>query len=104
MLWRKRTRQAIPAQSVRNLFHGVAIRAQDDCCPAAEAIAGQRFLSDEAPLLPLENCDRRASCRCRYRHFTDRRTEPRRESDLGLPTRMYPEEKRKGRGRRVTDV
>ena len=104
MLWRKRAKRTIPTQGIRNLFHGVEIKAPDDCCRAAAAIEGQRFLSEEAPLLPLENCDRPASCRCRYRHFTDRRTDARRESDLGLPTRQYPEEKRAGRGRRITDL
>jgi hypothetical protein len=104
MFWRRRARRTIPTQGVRNLFHGVEIRTSEDCCHAAAAIEGQRFLSDEAPLLPLEDCDRRASCRCRYRHFADRRTEPRRESDLGLPLRPHPQDKRSGRGRRITDV
>jgi hypothetical protein len=104
MFWRKRAGRAIPKQGVRNLFHGVEITTPQDCCPAAAAIRGQRFLSEEAPLLPLEDCDRRMSCRCRYRHFVDRRTEARRDSDLGLPSRPYPQDKRTGRGRRITDV
>ena len=52
------------------------------CCSAAESMAGNRFLADEVPRLPLEDCDR-ASCNCSYKLFDDRRTEPRRASDVG---------------------
>ena len=52
------------------------------CCRAAESIAGNRFLAHEVPRLPLEGCDR-ASCNCSYKLFDDRRTEPRRASDIG---------------------
>lgn len=104
MFRRKPPKTPRPAGVVRHLFHGVAIETgRYDCCGAARAIGGQRFLSDEAPLLPLEGCDRRDQCSCRYRHYSDRRTALRREVDDGLPARLVPEEKRCGTGRRITD-
>ena len=54
-------------------FHAVSILAAEDCCTAVNSIGIQRFLSEEAPALPLENCGA-AECRCRYVHHTDRRS------------------------------
>ncbi len=90
--------------SLNHLFHGIAIEPCDDACNAAWDLAGERFLSEEAPRLPLEGCTRAPQCRCVYRHFSDRRTDVRRESDLGLPIRDIPHDQRDGRGRRVTDA
>jgi hypothetical protein len=59
------------------------IPRQGACCKAVRAISGQRFLSAEAPRLPLADCDQ-PTCRCRYQHFTDRRTDARRDGDVGI--------------------
>jgi hypothetical protein len=100
----KRARRSVSGMRITQLFHGVAIEPGKDCrCEAVAAIAGQRFLGEQAPLLPLEGCDCPDRCQCRYRHFADRRTDARREADVGLPMRLHPEEKRKGSGRRITD-
>lgn len=53
-------------------YHCVAIRYRDGACPAVQRLSGQRFLSKEAPPIPLPACNA-ASCRCRYVHFEDRR-------------------------------
>lgn len=53
------------------------------CCDAARAIDGKRFLAEEAPMLPLSDCDA-AKCKCSYRRFSDRRTDSRRTSDLAF--------------------
>ena len=89
---------------VRNLFHGVAVQTPlgERMCPAAAAIAGQRYLSEEAPALPLPDCDTPRDCRCVYQHFTDRRTDRRRETDIGLPNRFVATDRRALK-RRVTD-
>jgi hypothetical protein len=55
-----------------NTFHAVSIHPSKDGCLAAEAISGERFLSREAPSLPLESCTA-TSCNCRYYHHSDRR-------------------------------
>ena len=85
------------------LFHGVEITSNAPQCPAIIALGHHRFLSDEAPRLPIIGCDRRNACRCVYKHFADRRTDIRRESDIGLPARLFDNDRRSGHPRRVTD-
>ncbi len=93
-----------PLKSITQLFHGIEVIAYDQACEAARMLAGRRFLSEEAPRLPLEQCSKTRDCRCVYRHFRDRRTEARREADLGLPVRVYAHERRsRAAGRRITD-
>ena len=90
--------------SVNKLFHGVAVRPRGEaCCSAVDALGAQRFLSEDAPLLPLAKCSDPKGCRCVYEHFDERRDNLRRETDIGLPERLHPEEKRDGSGRRITD-
>ncbi|MCH9694135.1 MAG: hypothetical protein K0U72_06465 [Gammaproteobacteria bacterium] len=65
------------------LYRGVQIVAGDEgCCRVARILEGQRFLSDEIPKLPLEQCDQ-AECRCGYKLYNDRRTGEQRLSDFG---------------------
>lgn len=90
--------------SVNKLFHGVAVRARDEnCCTSVVELGGQRFLSEEAPLLPLGDCSNPQGCRCVYEHFDERRDNLRRESDVGMPVRTHLQDKRAGMGRRITD-
>jgi len=53
------------------------------CCAAVKAIAGQRLLVDRAPPLPLAGCDL-GDCQCRYQRYDDRRTDLRRDCDVGI--------------------
>ncbi len=55
------------------------------CCKAVEALAGRRLLADEAPQLPLPDCDL-ATCECRFQQYSDRRTDLRRDADAGIGT------------------
>ena len=103
MFKRKTTSKRPPVSTLQHLFHGIEIEPGEDACTAARALAGTRFLSDEAPRLPLEHCTCASNCRCVYRHFSDRRTETRRECDEGLPPRGVSNDQRDGLGRRVTD-
>ena len=95
-----------PARAARRFTGVEVIPRRDACCEAVRAVAGQRFLSKEAPRLPLTDCDR-PQCHCRYQHFTDRRTDARRDSDIGvgIASELYNSECRRsrGRGRRSTD-
>lgn len=52
-------------------------------CGAVEKIAGQRLLADEAPVLPLPDCDAE-ECNCRYAQYKDRRLDARRDADVGI--------------------
>jgi hypothetical protein len=104
MMFKRRTSSQRSA-TVRQLFHGVAIEpAAGHACQAVLALSAQRYLAHEAPPFPLEACDHPASCRCKYRHYSDRRGGLRRGTDIGLPpgpTRA--DDARNGVGRRVTD-
>lgn len=86
-------------------FQCVGIRCPLEGCLAARRREDERFLCDEAPPLPLADCDRAADCRCSYRHFSDRRHEPRRSADAGVPSipRNQSVEQRHGNGRRLAD-
>jgi hypothetical protein len=53
-------------------FHGVTLKPCLEPCEAVQAIVGQRFLSQQAPALPLAGCDQKR-CDCTYKHFGDRR-------------------------------
>ena len=101
----KTIKPKIPAGASRQIFHSVSVVADPiDCCPAAQLITKQRYLADDAPMLPLAACTNPQGCRCKYEHYDDRRTDSRRESDLGMPPKYYAEkEVRSGFGRRVTD-
>jgi len=71
-------------EAPKHPFRGVeVILNKNGCCEVAKAIAGQRFLTAEAPILPLSGCDV-PECRCTYLHFDDRRTDYRRASDLSF--------------------
>ena len=54
-------------------YHAVSLRYSMNACDAAKALTGHRFLSREAPQLPLPGCDS-LSCRCKYLHHADRRS------------------------------
>lgn len=85
----------------RNRWHAVSVVPGSRACKAAEALKGQRFLSKEAPQLPLPQCDT-AECRCKYRHYEDRRGPPRR-AESGAPASRTTTDRRRSRGRRETD-
>lgn len=87
-------------------YHAVGIVPGPRCCAHARALQGQRFLSRDAPSLPLRGCTS-ADCTCHYEHFDDRRKRPRRARDMGVAVDGWVEEDRREtdnpRGRRKTD-
>ena len=108
---RRASRASATGQHIRivNPWHAVEVRTARGACPACAALAGRRFLSSEAPALPVAGCLEPAACRAVYRHHDDRRAGPRRAADLpGLARtgsgREGSAERRTGRGRRGTDV
>lgn len=87
-------------------YRGAEINAAADACDAARSLTGVRLLSANVPLLPLDACDRPAACKCKYRHFDDRRRGLRRESDDAstlMPGARQGAERRKRPGRRESD-
>jgi hypothetical protein len=95
---------AAPA-APRTPWHAVSIVSSTACCAAAIVLLGTRFLSKEAPRLPLRGCLMGSDCRCAYQHHEDRRVQSRRAPDLWNPahTRYVAEEQRRQRGRRSAD-
>jgi hypothetical protein len=84
-------------------YHAVSVLPCAKACAAAYRFSGQRFLSRQAPRLPLPSCDV-AACGCRFKHHKDRRSGPRRNSDIGMMMAGYSgNERRQIRGRRSTD-
>jgi len=109
-LFKRRTAAAEPAESApiqtKPQYAGVeVIPGSSDCCAAVTVIAGRRLLADEAPYLPLANCDQ-PRCRCRYQQYDDRRTDARRDADVGIRSMadLYNDSGRSTKtGRRVKD-
>ena len=62
-------------------YHAVSIDPCDAACSAARELEGKRFLSGEAPSLPLPDCTH-ASCDCHFLHHKDRRSNRERRSPL----------------------
>lgn len=87
---------------IANPYHAVSIETGTRCCEAAREASDQRFLSTEAPMLPLDGCTQ-AVCRCRYVHHSDRRAKRDRRVQFPNPHALRNGERRAGGGRRVTD-
>jgi hypothetical protein len=88
---RKRTYQIRiePWSAVKLVTHG-------DACVRATAMGPRRFLSREAPALPLKGCTRASDCRCIYMHFVDRRSGARRDEPATSPQKASPPLERRG--------
>ena len=83
-VWKSRSREQAPARlpprAEKNKYHAVTIAYRASACEAAKLLSQKRFLSADAPTLPLLDCDSKV-CQCRYVHFDDRRSgEDRRDS------------------------
>ena len=105
-LWLKRVFARKADKTRISSFHAVEIRAKNDACQAAQDTNGERYLSAEAPPLPLSQCDRPDRCQCRYRHYEDRRNDSRRGAESGLAAQHDAErvEQRNLKGRRADDI
>ncbi len=88
-------------------YRAVSIDPRGEGCGMAVAQRDRRYLQGRVPALPLAGCDS-DSCRCRYRHYLDRRDE---DGDRrlvgGLESTLYPagneRERRETLGRRRDD-
>ena len=70
-----------PSSEPKNQYHAISICCEKHACKAVLDVQGERYLATEAPTLPLAACDL-ASCRCRYEHHDDRRSD---NDDRRLP-------------------
>lgn len=112
MIWRKKKRASereaagrteIDLTATTSKFHAVSIRPGPGACHAALGLEGQRFLSNAAPPIPVPGCDSQ-NCRCRFVHFSDRRSGDDRRSPfpptIGIDTGIYRTEQRQQGDRR----
>lgn len=76
----------VPQEHVRlsNPWHSVAIQPGPKRCEAVTGRLGMRYLSRDAPKLPLKDCTEPA-CTCRYRHHDDRRLDGTALDRNGMP-------------------
>jgi hypothetical protein len=96
----------LPAKKPIQSWHAVAIAPGPRACTAARELVDRRFLSRDAPPLPLKKCDS-PECACRYEHYKDRRSGPRRAREMGVAVDAYEYADRRAkqpRGRRKTDT
>jgi hypothetical protein len=86
-------------------WHAISVDAKALSCMVAQDLRKKRFLSKEAPALPLEGCTKRSRCPCTYKHHDDRRSKSRRDSEAGISsnTSKHGTERRTSRGRRSGD-
>src|ERR1700693_2283500 len=100
------TKTKLPG-SLKQRGHAVSVVAGPVACPATVGLRHKRFLSDEAPSLPLPECSSPWRCKCIYRHFSDRRATPRRATDRGASSSPKVGNERREklgkRGRRADD-
>lgn len=97
--------EAVPFRKPASTWHAVCLAPGERACDAVRLLGGRRFLSRDAPSLPLKNCDN-AACTCRYEHFDDRRKGARRAGEIGVTIEGYVAEERRApvkRGRRKKD-
>ena len=87
---------------IGNPYHAVSIETGLRCCEAARELERHRFLSTEAPMLPLEGCTQ-SRCQCRYTHHDDRRSQRDRRVQFPNPHAVRNGERRRSIGRRITD-
>jgi len=99
-------KEPVQVHRVLNPYHAVSIRPGLESCTVAQKRADERFLSAEAPPLPLARCDKN-KCTCRYQHHEDRRSGSRRASDYGhnaSANQFSGRNRRVASGRRSSDM
>src|SRR5690606_13705193 len=85
-------------------FRAIKIRPDKSACYSVSQLKGKTWLCREAPILPLDLCDHRLNCKCRYIHLDDRRQELRREADNGLPEKYVDGDRRAFNDRRKNQL
>jgi len=79
----------------RSSYSAVSIVSKGGRCGAAAELDEQRFLSEEAPPIPLPDCDQRDRCQCRYQHWDDRRQDDRRSPLQGMAASLRTSDDRR---------
>lgn len=97
--WRRDSTQTTHSADAKvKTYAAVGIRYNLLACKSVQKYYGQRYLAQDAPALPVPNCNVRP-CPCRYVHFADRRSEDRR-TEYGVPRNLVASSERRHSDRR----
>jgi len=72
-LQRRTVKKKPAAKRIRRCFKAASIHLGSNCCQAAQDACETRYLLDDLPRLPLDSCDRLATCTCSFTNQPDRR-------------------------------
>ncbi len=101
----RKARRGVRIQPNPHPYCAVSVQAAAGACKSARALGDQRFLSVEAPPLPLPAC-RVKDCHCHYRFYDDRRSGDERRGPATTLTEDFSRsgtwQERHGRDRRQT--
>jgi hypothetical protein len=110
LLSRLRGGEPTPPPAIRQPsrpFQAISIYRGVDACQLARKYSDHRFLTKNAPKLPLPGCTMSKDCACRYVKHSDRRGESRRLVDFGASSMLtlFDGKERRGirNGRRTRD-
>jgi hypothetical protein len=62
-----------PPPPRKRSYFGASLNPGPNACDAAQALSGKRYLANEAPKLPLPDCNA-ATCKCQIVPLSDRRS------------------------------
>lgn len=74
---KKPAKATVAGKAASKTFHCVEVHKGIHACKAVQDLGSTRFLSDEAPHLPVPGCTA-AQCTCSFIHHDDRRDDDRR--------------------------
>jgi hypothetical protein len=78
-----------PAANGNGAYRAISVVPGGKCCSAAKSIAGRRYLSREAPRLPLELCTMSTGCSCKFKKGLERRGSDRRLNGMTETSRWF---------------
>jgi hypothetical protein len=103
--WSRSPSKTRPQRSpVHDPYRSVSLACDSESCQEVALVDGRRFLVDDAPDIPLQQCAER-TCSCRYVHHADRRgvTDRRLVAQAQRAEAGETSERRDPRGRRKSD-
>lgn len=108
LLIRKKPPEA-PSEPIthKKPYAAVRVKPHQHACNAAFDISHRVFLVAEAPMLPLNDCNKAETCRCGYVHYDDRRqSHDRRNETIAIQKDHGSKERRHedNHGRRKEDI
>jgi hypothetical protein len=84
--------------SARKPYAAVRVKPHEHACNAAFEMSHRTFLVAEAPILPLQDCNKSESCHCGYRHYDDRRQTSARRGESFVMRDVYTKKERREEG------